>query len=279
MGQDDAVTEPPPQYTVVRSRRYRSWIDHLDRSLWWQLKQELRTVFRPPFEVISIVLVNVALVLGMWFLLGPDTVSRYPSLVFLPVATTSWAYADVPATNLFGSHSEQVLQLIDEPAKIKRVMTVQNLALWLVVSPAMMIFSLALIPSQGEPMLSVALGIAVLLLPFAYLGLASIMAPLLPFHPLPWRERLARRDTWIRYGLALGIAYFALTGPAILLAGIPAWILLALLGQEPDVYLAAALLCVPWSFMLWRLGLAIAVRVAMRRRLWLEAFLADPTRG
>lgn len=268
-------TEP----TVVRSRRYRSWLDHLDRSLWWQLRQELHSVFRPPFEVIGIVLVNVALVLGMWFLLGPDTVARYSSLIFLPVATTSWAYADVPATNLFGSHSGQVLSFIDDPAKIKRVITVQNIALWLVVSPAMMLFSLALIPSQDEPMMSVAVGIAVLLVPFAYLGLASIMAPLLPFHPLPWRERLARRDTWLRYGLALGIAYFALTGPAIILAGIPALILLHFFGGEPEIYLIGALVSIPWSFVLWRLGLAIAVRVTMRRRQWLEAFLADPARG
>jgi len=267
------------QQAVVRSRRYRSWLNHLDRSLWWQLRQELHTVFRPPFEVIGIVLVNVALVLGMWFLLGPDTVARYSALIFLPVATTSWAYADVPATNLFGSHSDQVLAFLDDPAKIKRVITVQNLALWIVISPAMMIFSLALIPSQNEPMMSMAVAIGVLVVPFAYLGLASIMAPLLPFHPLPWRERLARRDTWLRYSLALGIAYLALTGPAFLLAGVPVWLLIHFFGGEPNIYLIGVVVAIPWCFLLWRAGLAVAVRLTMRRRAWLEDFLAHPERG
>ena len=60
-------------------------------------------------------------------------------------------------------------------------------------------------------MISLAVAVAVLFLPFPYLGLAAIVAPLLPFHPMPMRERFRRRDTWLRYGIAVALAYLLLT--------------------------------------------------------------------
>ena len=60
-------------------------------------------MFTPPFEVVSSVLVNVAIVLGVWFLINPDLVLRHTALIFLPVAIASWSFSDFPATTPTGS--------------------------------------------------------------------------------------------------------------------------------------------------------------------------------
>lgn len=158
-------------------------------------------------------------------------------------------------------------------------MTVQNLSLWVIISPACMLLSLALLPSGGDVTVSLAVAVAVLVLPFPYMGLAAIVAPLLPFHPMPIRQRLGRRDTWLRYGFAIALAYFLLTAPAALFALGPALLVVTIIGQEPVHFLLAAILMVPWCFFLWRAGLYIAGLIAIRRQAWLKEFLADPTRG
>lgn len=236
-------------------------------------------MFRPPFEVVSSVLVNAAIVVGIWFFINPSIVLRHTAIIFLPVAIGSWALSDVPATNLIAGKATHTRDCLHDATLIRRVMTVQNLALWVLISPACMLLSLALLPSGGNPTVSAAVAIAVLFLPFPYMGLAAIVAPLLPFHPMPARQRLRRRDTWLRFGAAILLAYFLLTGPAALLALGPAVLLLTLVGQEPQHFALAAFLMIPWCLLLWRGGLWVAARIAMRRRGWLEEFLGDPTRG
>lgn len=253
--------------------------DVANESLISQVVAELRTMFRPPFEVVASVLVNVAVVCGIWFFVNPSIVLRHTALVFLPIAIGSWALSDVPATNLIGGKAGHTRDRLHDARLIRRLMTVQNLCLWVIISPACMLLALALLPAGGEATVSLAVAIAVLVLPFPYMGLAAIVAPLLPFHPMPIRQRFRRRDTWLRYGLAILLAYFLLTGPAALLALGPAMIIVALVGQEPQHFALAALLMIPWCLLLWRVGLHIAARIAIRRREWLTEFLADPSRG
>lgn len=127
-------------------------------------------------------------------------------------------------------------------------------------------------------MLSIAVVVAVLTLPFAYLGVCSLVAPLLPFHKMPWRERLKRRDTWLRYGVGLVIPY-VLTTPAALITLTPAVLIIRFVGQDPSHFLIAAILTTPWSFFLWRLLLRGTNKITAKRHNWLAVFLADPSRG
>lgn|GEM_PF-3429650 len=256
-----------------------NWPDYLDEKYSTLVKAEFRSYFIPPFEVPSVVVINVGLALGAWFFISPSVVIRYTSLIFLPVALAAWAFADVPSTNLLGVHAGSAVKYIDKRRLLSRMITVKNIALWLLITPGCVILSIALWPSQHNPLLSLAITIAVQSLPFAYLGLAAIMAPLLPFHPLPWRERLRRRDTWIRYGLAIGIAYFALTGPAAFLALGPALLIMQFVGKEPSHLFIASILVIPWALFIWRMGIRISTKIAMRRKDWLEEFLSDPSRG
>ena len=142
------------------------------------------------------------------------------------------AYADVPATNLFGVRAEQIVNVLRQPERVRRIMTIENLALWVLVSPLCFLIAMGLLPSQHQPLMSLAIAVAVLCLPFSYLGLAAIVAPLLPFHPMPWRERLRRRDTWLRYGLATGIAYLGITWPASMLAFAPTVAIVRYVGRH-----------------------------------------------
>lgn len=263
----------------LRARHFKPWLNETDGPLWPQVRAELRYNFRPPFEVLSVVIINVGLALGAWFFINPDVVLNNAALIFLPIALASWAYADVPATNLLGSRAEQILPRMDDGAHIRRVMTVENIGLWVLISPGCLLLSLGLMPSQHRPLMSIAIALAVLSLPFVYLGLAAIVAPLLPFHPMPWRERLRRRDTWLRYGLAITIAYFALTWPAAMISVTPALFVLRYVGQEPVHYLVAAILITPWSLLVWRFGLHLSTWISRRRSRWLHEFLADPSRG
>lgn len=262
---------------IIRNRR--GWFDQADGPLWPSVRAELHYAFQPPFDVISVVLINMALALGVWFFIDPDIVLDYTSLIFLPIALASWAYSDVPATNLFGVRAEQIVERLRQPERVRRIMTVENLALWILVSPLCLLLSLGLMPSQHRPMMSLAIAVAVMCLPFTYLGLAAIMAPLLPFHPLPWRERLHRRDTWVRYCMAIGIAYFGITWPASLLSFTPAIFIVRYVGSEPIHYFLAAVLATPWCLFTWRVGLHISSRITQRRAVYLAEFLADPTRG
>ena len=189
------------------------------------------------------------------------------------------AYADVPATNLFGVRAEQIVNVLRQPERVRRIMTIENLALWVLVSPLCFLIAMGLLPSQHQPLMSLAIAVAVLCLPFSYLGLAAIVAPLLPFHPMPWRERLRRRDTWLRYGLATGIAYLGITWPASMLAFAPTVAIVRYVGSTPSHYFAAAVIATPWCLFIWRLGLHISSRITRRRAAYLASFLADPSRG
>lgn len=243
-----------------------------------ELKTALRAQFRWPFDDLQVIAFNAVLVIGGWFLLSPSLVFRFTSLIFLPAAIASWTFADVPATNLYGANPQLALQRIDSPVALRRLFSVGNVVLWILISPICFVLAWALAPSQGQWVLSASIAVAVMCMPFAYLGLCALVAPLLPFHRMPIKERLHRRDTWLRWGVGLVIPY-VLTAPAALIALSPFILVYNLLGQQQEHFLLAAILMTPWCFLLWRVGLHVATRLTERRHDWLVAFLADPSRG
>ncbi|MFZ1853525.1 MAG: hypothetical protein WAU06_01260 [Candidatus Nanopelagicales bacterium] len=245
-------------------------------------RQEIKTTlgrqFRWPFDDLQVIAFNAVLVIGGWFLLSPAAVFRFTSLIFLPAAIASWTFADVPATNLYGADPELTLQRIDDPVALRRLFSVRNVVLWILISPICFALAWGLAPSEGKWVLSAAIAVAVMCMPFAYLGLCSLVAPLLPFHRMPLKQRMHRRDTWLRWGVGVVIPY-VLTTPAALLALSPFILVYNLLGQQQEHFLLAAVLMTPWCFLLWRVGLHLATRLTERRHDWLVAFLSDPSRG
>ena len=251
----------------------------MEHSTTWALaREQLREALRPPFEDLTIILINAGLLLAGWFLLSPAIVFRFTTLIFLPAAIASWAFADVPATNLLGSDPQRALPLLGNPAGLKRLFASKNLVLWVLISPVCLVLALILASTQDQWKLGIAVGIAVLFMPFAYLGLCSLVAPMLPFHSrkLAWRRQ--HRETWRRWGVALVIPY-VLTTPAALLTVAPVVLIYALIGTTDDHILIGALLITPWSLALWRIFLNLMTKLVAKRETYLREFLAEPDRG
>ena len=136
-------------------------------------------MFRPPFEVVSSVLVNAAIVIGIWFFINPSIVLRHTALVFC-LSPSVRGLCQMFQLRTSSRARRTTRDRVHDADFIRRVMTVQNLALWVLISLTCMLLSLALIPSGGNATVSIAIAIAVLVLPFPYMGLAAIVAPLLP---------------------------------------------------------------------------------------------------
>ena len=251
-----------------------------DYSVLGGLSYELRLTFRPPFEIIQVVCFNVALVLAGWFLLGPDTITseRFASLVFLPAVLASWAFSDVPATNLYGSQPERAMGAFGHPQRLRNLIMSRDLTLWILIAPAAAILSGILALDDNDIPKTIIVAAIVLILPFGFLGITSIVAPLLPYHPMSIRERRAKRDTWLRWGVAV-IIPFILTAPSALILLLPAIGLAEVMGNSKSTMLLALVVTVVWTYVVRRLAVGTTLRLTARRESQLREFLSDPGRG
>lgn len=260
-----------------------------------EVAAELRVAVRPPFEIPRIVVVNTAILLAGWFLLGPQSVTNTSAAIFLPFAVAVWAFADVPATNVLGANAPGALAALGHPARIRRMFTVRDLTLLALICPACIGLSLVLLPGQDRPYTSIAVIMAVIALPLGFLGLASVSGVLLPYHPMSLRQRVRRPATWPRWLGALMSPLLIALPAAVITLLVPALLLRVLiLGQQPQrpvfnpdyvlgvsslAGLGSAAASVLWSVAVWRGGLLLASWVAVARGSYLRAFLSDPGRG
>ncbi len=251
-----------------------------DYSVLGGLSYELRETFRPPFEVIQVIFFNVALVLAGWFLLGPDTITseRFASLVFLPAVLASWAFSDVPATNLYASQPKRALGALGHPDRLRNLILSRNLTLWCLIAPAGAILSWILALDDNDIPKTIIVAAVVLILPFGFLGITSIVAPLLPYHPMSIQERRKKRNTWIRWGVAVVIP-FILTMPSALILLLPAIGLVEAMGRSSTSVGLALLVTIVWTYIVRKIAVGITLRLTARREERLRAFLSDPSLG
>ncbi len=260
---------------------------------------ELRKAIRPPFNGLGVVLVNVTILLGGWFLVGPRSVTNTDVLIFLPFAIAVWAFADVPVTNVLGANAAASLAVLDDPVRLRRMFTVRDLSLWILISPACVVLSLALLPSQGHTPTSIAVIFAVNALPFGYMGVASPLAPLLAYHPIPLRQRLARPRTWPRWLVAVTAPLVLVFPAAVITLLLPAYLFRVFNGEvalfevtpflsifnvnfvlgNHDYQIMSSAVSVVWGLALWRLGLRLTTAIVAARKNYLRDLLGDPTRS
>jgi hypothetical protein len=247
-------------------------------TLGQRVRANLADEARPPFELMQAVLFNLVLVLGGWFLLGPTTVSRFSSLVMLPAAIASWVFSDVPATNLYGSRPETARAVLDEPRELRRFILARNLTLWILVAPATALLALILARSTDSWLAGIVVAATVLCLPMGFFGLASTMAPLLPYHAIPLRERWHRRDTWRRWLMSL-VSPYVLMAPASIALLAPGALIMVTMGRTDAAAALAILVVAVWTWVFRRLTVNWTLRITADRRDRLEEFLTDPARG
>lgn len=251
-----------------------------DYSVLGGLSYELRETFRPPFEILQVIFFNVSLVLAGWFLLGPDTITaeRFASLVFLPAVLASWAFSDVPATNLYASQPQRALGALGHPDRLRNLIFARNLTLWCLIAPAGAILSWILALDDNDVPTTIIVAAIVLILPFGFLGITSIVAPLLPYHPMSIKERRKKKNTWIRWGVAV-IIPFILTMPSAFLLLLPAIGLVELMGRSSTSVGLALLVTIVWTYIVRKIAVGITLRLTAQREERLRAFLSDPSVG
>jgi hypothetical protein len=240
----------------------------------------LRQTLKPPFEIVQVVVFNMALVLAGWFLLSPDDVTnaRFASLVFLPAVLASWAFSDVPTTNLYGSQPRRALAALGDTTRLRNLIMARDLTLWLLVAPGTAMLSFILAYDDQDLLGSAIVASVVVITPFASLGIGAIMAPLLPYHPIRLSQRRQLRATWARWIVAVCLPYL-LIGPATVVVLLPAMLLLEWQGKSNAVWLAAVLMTLGWTMVVRRVSVDAAIRLTHNREDRLRAYLSDPTRG
>lgn len=271
------------------------------------LRTELRRCWRAPYEVPVVIVVNASLVLVLWFLAPLRIFDLFFSLhgeLALPMVLASWMYADVPATNLLGADAEQVRAALDDPQRLRRLMDVKNVALWMFVTPLALLatagVSLAYrngvdlpgVPPPADtrvlPLLLVAV-VWILVAPVGALGISAWVGILFPYHPVPLRERWEHREPtkqklW-RWAVLVVVPYGvvpALTALVILPSAIY-WHFKAADGLTgplaPDEFFRGTLITCACSVAMLFVGRHVALRLVARRRDALDAYLADPSLG
>lgn len=257
-----------------------SVVGELDFSVIGGTRYELHRTLRPPFEILQVVVFNMALVLVGWYVLGPTVMEpeALASLVFLPAVLASWAFADVPTTNLYGSQPTRALAALGHRERLRNLIMARDLVLWLLVAPATAILSFALAFREDDVFGSAAVAAVVIILPFGALGMASIMAPLLPYHAIPLRARRELRGTWFRWTCAVCIPY-VLIGPAALIILLPAIAIVEEFGRSTSTWITCLLVTTGWTVVVRWLSVGVTLRITQRRGEWLREYLQHPERG
>ena len=261
----------------------------LPANLRQAFRAELARAFHSPYETPIVVLVNGLLTTLAWFLIPNSGLFTLHGALAFPIVLASWMYSDVPATNVYGPDARRVLAALDEPKALFRLLVAKSAVLWLLVVPICSTIALVLGAKEGRPVSTGFTIFWVAIAPLGALGLCSWVGVRFPYHPLPLKVRWAKRGRFrqmiVRWTLLAASPYVVFPWLAALVALPSAWIWG--LFSEPgglqripdrDFALGVIVGCVVAGFA-WYFGLRYAVRLSLRRRAQLEAFLADPDLG
>lgn len=172
----------------------------------------------------------------------------------LGVAVVVWIMADVVNTNQLGADGEEVADQLARGRGAARILATKNLALATVIVPIAVGVTLgARLLARHAPDLERA-SLADVGAVFCWLGVGCVLSVLLPFRPLPWRDRLRARHTWVRWAVCL-------TTPWIVVLALEP----ALGAADHAVGLTGPTGTLVLGVACWGLGLAAAGRLARRR--------------
>jgi len=197
-----------------------------------------------------------------------------------------WMFADVPATNLLGGDPARSIAALPDPAALRRLWYAKNIVLWIMAAPLCALVAVAIGIHEHEPAGTALTVLWIALAPLGALGFASWVGTWFPYHPLPLRDRWARRrNGWrilVRWALLVLTPYGVV--PALtLLVTLPGALYYAFAARDGHVddgqFGWGVLLAVATTVPAWLVGNRYGPRLASRRRGRLAAYLADPDRG
>ena len=257
------------------------------------VRAEMTRFFKPPFDRLTTVVVNGALMSSAWFFLPAklkdDAFTLHGTLAFALVLA-AWMYSDVPATNVLAPDRDRVMAAIADPAELHRLLHAKNIVLWMVITPVCAIVAVVNGILNHNLLSTFYTVVAIAIIPFGVLAVSGWVGILFPYHPMPLRFRWQhRRPRWRMLGrwVTLVVTPYLLVPTLAVLMVAPT---LAIWGftsthglseQLPDRDLGWGLAgCLPGRARAARSqARGIAVRLILHRHDKLEAFLADPARG
>lgn len=265
-----------------------------DRAgLGWEIAQEWHRVWTRPYEELSVVVVNAALMCSLWFLLPTavrDWVFSLHGPLAFPVVLAMWMLADVPATNLLGSDVERALLLLDDPVGLRRWLWAKTLVLVVLVGPVCAVVAVVVGIVTGHTNVGAIAAVcaAILLVPVGVLAVSSWLGILYPYHQrsLRWRWEHRRSRATVRWLVLIVAPYIVVPAIAVVLL-LPAIAASALVSGKRDSsghvtvegFTAGALVGCAVAVVVFVVGHRYGSALVTRRRDALTAHLGDPDRG
>ena len=273
------------------------------------VRAELAQALSPPFIVPSTVVANAVLMTGAWFLFPRDWFFTITSPLAFPMILASWMYSDVPATNMLAPDRIRVMEAIDDPRMLNRLLVAKAVVLWLFVALFCSLLAVTTGLREHEPLVVFAAIVGMCVVPVACLPIAALVGIRWPYHPLQlryrWDERRQFRRMVVRWGCLVLLPYVLVPALTALMT-VPA-VVMILRAQEGNsqfvavvnsvtenfgihvdvgtrplsratFVLAVAATCVT-AAITWLVGRWADLRLIRRRRAELMAYLADPTLG
>lgn len=193
--------------------------DPAERRLHRQVWADLRWAFRPPWNWLAGVVIN--LVLGaLWLFVDPlHHGDRRAWAVIVGSYFAVWVLADVTTTNVLGADAVRVTARLRHGIPLRRILLVKNLTLLIIVGlPTLLLTGGIALVDSHHAVAVLFTGLGVLFPILTWLGIGNLVSVAMPVAALPLRQRwINRRDRWrtLRWGVALGLPYalYALVSP------------------------------------------------------------------
>ncbi len=261
-------------------------------TLGWFVRQELRRVFRLPFDELATCLLNLVLVCVGWYVLPQglkDWLFSLRAPQAFPIVLCFWMLADTPATNVFGCDSTLALRVLDSRRLLRRFLWAKHLVLGAIVGVICSIFAVSLGVDRSHYGLVIFICLLVFVAPLGTLAVASWQGLLLPYHQLPVRWRWDNRHLVVRQARWLTLILLPYVSVPFIASAViyPALGVLRLTSgphqglSHPSAtgLVLASVVAIIMSTLMVHLGHAVAWRLARWRRHSLAAFLRNSQRG
>ena len=236
----------------------------LGQSLVRQVIGELRWAFTPPWTWLTGVAVNLVLSL-LWLLVTPLT-GRPDWAILIGVYFAVFILADVTTTNVLGAGALRVRLSLLRGLRVRRILFLKNLALFLVVGvPTLILTAVITVHSEADYRLLVTVP-RVMYPTLTWLGVGDLVSVVLPVAIIPLRQRWQqRRQVWrtARWLIHLVLPY-ALLYAVDPLSKLPTIAIVGLHLRGGSALVRAVVVCGLGASM-WALGFTAALILVRRR--------------
>ncbi len=189
------------------------------RSLLGQVGAELWSIFTKRRSLLLGMVLNAVLATG--YIAFTHQRGRFqPSTVpFVAAGFVIWILADVLTTNQLGVDADRVLASLAGGTRIRRILVVKNLALAILLLVIAVAVSVGVSAWVGRTHIVASSILLSLCAVFGWLALGNLASVVLPYRPVPLKERWKRRRSWLRWAVCVAAPYILLVVFPILAVG------------------------------------------------------------